>query len=70
MENDMLSKLKKGDGSFTFFKDMVGEKEKEHFVEVEESSGKVEAVMTPGEVFSAAAKKVIVGIFSVFIITF
>ena len=66
----MLSKLKKGDGSFTFFKDMVGEKEKEHFVEVEESSGKVEAVMTPGEVFSAAAKKVIVGIFSVFIITF
>jgi len=57
MENDMLSKLKKGDGSFTFFKDMVGEKEKEHFVEVEESSGKVEAVMTPGEVFSAAAKK-------------
>ena len=66
----MLSKLKKGDGSFTFFKDMVGEKEKEHFVEVEESSGKVEAVQTPGEVFSAAAKKVIVGIFSVFIITF
>ena len=66
----MLSKLKKGDGSFTFFKDMVGEKEKEHFVEVEESSGKVEAVMTPGEVFSAAAKKVIVGIFSVFIIIF
>jgi len=57
MENDMASKLKKGDGSFTFYKDMVGEKEKEHYVEVEESSGKVDAVMTPGEVFSAAAKK-------------
>ena len=41
MENDMASKLKKGDGSFTFYKDMVGEKEKEHYVEVEESSGKV-----------------------------
>ena len=41
VENDMVSKLKKGDGSFVYFKDLVGEKEKEKFIEVEESSGKV-----------------------------
>lgn len=57
VENDMVSKLKKGDGSYGYFKDLVGEKEKEKFVEVEKSSGKVESVATIGEAFSAAAKK-------------
>ena len=41
VENDMVSKLKKGDGSYVYVKDLVGEKEKEKFVDVENSSGKV-----------------------------
>ena len=41
VENEMVSKLKKGDGSFSFYKDMVGEQEKEKLVEVEQESGKV-----------------------------
>lgn len=57
VENEMVSKLKKGDGSFTFYKDVVGEQEKEKLVEVEQESGKVSSISTIGELFSSAAKK-------------
>lgn len=57
LENDVAGKLKKGDGSFTFFKDKVGEQTKEKVAESAEEKGKVEKVSTLSEIFSAAAKK-------------
>jgi len=57
IENDMASKIKKGDGSFSFCKDKVGEQLKEKKVEVGVDKAKVETVSTLSELFSAAAKK-------------
>jgi len=57
VENDMASKIKKGDGSFSFYKDKVGEQVKEKKVEVATEKSKVESVNTLSELFSAASKK-------------
>jgi len=57
LENDVCGKLKKGDGTFKFFKDKVGEQKKERLLEVEEETAKIESVSTLAEIFSAAAKK-------------
>jgi len=57
LENDMASMLKKGDGSFSFYKDMVGEQRKEKFIDVTMEKAKVDKVTTLSELFSAASKK-------------
>jgi len=57
LENDMAAQIKKGDGSFTYFKDMVGEQLKEKEVETKEEKAKADKVTTLSELFSSAAKK-------------
>jgi len=58
LENDVVSSVKKGDGSYAFYKDQVGEQEKETLpAEYKEEKAKVESVSTLSELFSAAAKK-------------
>jgi len=57
LENDVAGAIKKGDGTFSFSKDMIGEQLKEKAASVTEEKGKVEKVATLSEIFSAACKK-------------